>query len=88
MTARYLLRVCMPARDWPKVTDVLTGIRNAQTLSHTVEVCFPERPDLAVVETVMLLECEPEYALEVRRKLYKRIRGTIGFYAIYRVKEP
>jgi len=88
MTARYLLRVCMPARDWPRVTDVLASIENAQTLSHTVNICFPERPDLAVVETVMILECEPRYALEVRKELSRRTRGTIGFYAIYRIRKP
>ncbi len=80
---RYILRVCMPARDWHRVSDFVSDIRNSRTIKRMVTRMFPNRPDLDALEVVLLIECSKSYVLEIEKELASRISGTIGFFVIY-----
>ncbi|MEM1569691.1 MAG: hypothetical protein QXM89_02505 [Candidatus Bathyarchaeia archaeon] len=82
----YLLRVCTPVRDWNKISDLLNSIENGQIVKHNIDRLFPNRPDLDAVELIMILDCSPDYVKMLRRELATRLSGTIGFFAVYRIK--
>ncbi|MBS7642148.1 MAG: hypothetical protein QW374_01790 [Candidatus Bathyarchaeia archaeon] len=80
---RYILRVCMPARDWHRVSDFVSDIKNSRVIKRIVTRIFPDRPDLDALELVLLIECSKSYVLEIERELASRTCGTIGFFVIY-----
>ncbi|MDW8061602.1 MAG: hypothetical protein RMJ00_02765 [Nitrososphaerota archaeon] len=73
----------MPARDWHRVSDLVSDIKNSRIIKRMVTRMFPDRPDLDALELVLIIECSKSYALEIERELASRTYGTIGFFAIY-----
>lgn len=82
----YVLRICMPRRDWGKVADLVEQIESCKVVRRTITRLFPTRPDLDAVEIVMIVYCSPGRAKAIDKELALRVNGTIGFYLMYQVK--
>jgi len=81
----YVVRVVVPRRDCGRVRWLLEEARpNFRMVASGVQVIFDERRDLDVVEAVYHARLGREERRDLERRLAQSLRGSIGFFVIYR----
>ncbi len=83
---RVVLRIVVPYRDYKKLRPVLNELyaKGYKPVSMRRDVLFEDRRDLDPLEIVFRLEVTPTEARRIKRKIAETIRGTLGFFLMYR----